>query len=82
MDPKPELVIFDCDGVLVDSEPVSNRVLADAIAAVGLPIGPAEVSREFEGMRLMDIRAAVEERLGAELPDDWIEDFEAKRAAA
>lgn len=77
---QPELVIFDCDGVLVDSEPVSNRVLADAIADAGLPITAEEVSRSFTAMQLTEIAAAVEERLGRGLPDDWIEAFEERRA--
>jgi beta-phosphoglucomutase-like phosphatase (HAD superfamily) len=36
------LVIFDCDGVLVDSEPTSNRVLASAITQAGVPVGAEE----------------------------------------
>ncbi len=32
---RPGLVVFDCDGVLVDSEPIANRVMAEAIAALG-----------------------------------------------
>jgi HAD superfamily hydrolase (TIGR01509 family) len=77
----PELVIFDCDGVLVDSEPVSNRVLAGAITEAGLPITAGEVSESFTAMRLDDIAAAVEKRLGRRLPEDWIEAFEERRAA-
>jgi HAD superfamily hydrolase (TIGR01509 family) len=77
----PELVIFDCDGVLVDSEPVSNRVLAATISVAGVPIDAAGVAERFESMRLEDIRAAVEEQRGEPLPDDWIEAFERRRAA-
>ncbi len=76
----PGLVIFDCDGVLVDSEPVSNRVLAEAIREAGVEIGAAEVAREFEGMRLADIAAEVGERRGAALPEGWIAEFEERRA--
>ncbi len=77
----PGLVIFDCDGVLVDSEPVSNRVLAATISEAGLEIEPGAVAREFEGMRLGEIVARIGERLGKPLPDGWIVDFEARRAA-
>jgi HAD superfamily hydrolase (TIGR01509 family) len=76
-----ELAIFDCDGVLVDSEPTSNRVMADAISEAGLPIGAAEVAETFAGMRLDDILAAVEKRLGKALPADWLASFEARRVA-
>jgi HAD superfamily hydrolase (TIGR01509 family) len=77
-----ELVIFDCDGVLVDSEATSNRVLAAAIAEVGLAMEPDEVEREFEAMRLADIQARVEERLGRPLGAGWLGDFERRREAA
>jgi HAD superfamily hydrolase (TIGR01509 family) len=77
----PELVIFDCDGVLVDSEPTSNRVMAGAIAEAGLPMTAEEVTGSFAGMRLDEIAAAVEKRLGESLPEGWIEAFEERRAA-
>jgi HAD superfamily hydrolase (TIGR01509 family) len=76
------LVIFDCDGVLVDSEPTSNRVLASAITQAGLSMEPDEVALTFEGMRLRDIQASIERRLGRKLPEGWLADFEARRAAA
>lgn len=76
------LAIFDCDGVLVDSEPISNRILAAAIGRAGIPMTPEEVTRTFEGMRLRDIQAVVERRLDKELPGTWLSDFEAKRATA
>jgi len=76
------LVIFDCDGVLVDSEPTSNRLLAEAITRAGLPSDSRQVAEAFEGLRLGDIQAAVERRLGRALPAQWLGDFEAERAAA
>ena len=76
------LLVFDCDGVLVDSEPTSNRVLAAAISAVGLPMRADQVAESFEGMRLADIQSGVEEQLGRKLPAGWLADFEADRAAA
>lgn len=76
------LLIFDCDGVLVDSEPTSNRVLAAAISAVGLPMSAEQVADAFEGMRLADIQLGVEAKLGRKLPAGWLARFEADRAAA
>ena len=78
----PELVIFDCDGVLVDSEPISSRVLAEALTAAGLPTSQPEARREYQGLLLADIAARAEARLGRPLPDDWGERFEADRAEA
>lgn len=75
------LVIFDCDGVLVDTEPTSNRVLAAAISEAGLTIDADEVWEEFEAMRLSDVQARVEERLGRALGESWLPDFEARRVA-
>jgi HAD superfamily hydrolase (TIGR01509 family) len=75
------LVIFDCDGVLVDTEPTSNRVLAAAITEAGLAITADEVWEEFEAMRLADVQARVEERLGRPLGESWLPAFEALRAA-
>lgn len=77
----PDLVIFDCDGVLVDTEPVSNRILAAAISEAGHAISAEEVAEAFEGMLLDDIAAAVEERLGKGLPEGWVVAFEERRAA-
>ncbi len=76
------LLIFDCDGVLVDSEPTSNRVLAAAISGVGLPMSAEQVAESFEGMRLADIQSGVEAQLGRKLPAGWLAEFEADRAAA
>jgi HAD superfamily hydrolase (TIGR01509 family) len=78
----PGLVIFDCDGVLVDSEATSNHILAEAITDAGLPMEAEAVTRSFEGMRLEDIQTAVEGRLGRSLPAGWLAAFEARRAAA
>ena len=77
----PELVIFDCDGVLVDTEPISNRVMADAIGDAGLAMSVEEVTKTFEGMRLDDIATSLEERLGKRLPEGWVAAFENRRAA-
>jgi len=76
------LVIFDCDGVLVDSEVISNEVLARALTAEGLPTTLAESRRDYQGLLLGDIASRAQARLGRPLPDDWQERFERDRSEA
>ena len=64
------LVIFDCDGVLVDSELLGNRMLADALCANGYDIEPAECRRRFLGMSLPQVFKAISEERGQPLPND------------
>lgn len=74
MTPEPlRLVIFDCDGVLVDSEMVSNRVVAEACTALGWPMTTAESVSLFMGLRLSDMPPVIEARLGRAVPDGWVE---------
>lgn len=68
-----ELVIFDCDGVLVDSEGPSNRVVAEEITKLGWPMTEAESTALFVGHRLSDIPPVVEARLGRPVPEGWVE---------
>jgi HAD superfamily hydrolase (TIGR01509 family) len=65
------LVIFDCDGVIVDSEHVSNGILAADFSARGWKLSGAEAERLFIGRTLADIRPLAEARLGHPLPPDW-----------
>jgi beta-phosphoglucomutase-like phosphatase (HAD superfamily) len=67
-----ELVIFDCDGVLVDSEVISNRVLADMLTEQGLRTSLAQARREYQGLLLDEVRARAEAKLGGPLPADWV----------
>jgi HAD superfamily hydrolase (TIGR01509 family) len=76
------LVIFDCDGVLVDSEGISNAVLAQALRAQGLEISGDEAHDAYRGMFLTEIVADAERRLGAPLPPHFLETFERDRADA
>jgi HAD superfamily hydrolase (TIGR01509 family) len=78
----PRLVIFDCDGVLVDSEGISNAVLAEALRGVGLEISGREAHDRYRGMFLSEIRADAERQLGAPLPDDFLKTFERDREDA
>ncbi len=66
------LVIFDCDGVLVDSESISNAVLARLLTEEGLPTTLAEARRDYQGLLLTEVVRSAQARLGRELPDDWL----------
>ena len=76
------LVIFDCDGVLVDSERISNAVLADDLSELGLAISAEEAHDRYRGMFLSEIAADAESRLGAPLPPDFVATFEDHRECA
>jgi HAD superfamily hydrolase (TIGR01509 family) len=77
----PLLVIFDCDGVLVDSESISNEVLARMLTEEGLPTTLPEARREYQGLLLAEVAAKAQARLPRPLPRDWLADFERRRAA-
>jgi beta-phosphoglucomutase-like phosphatase (HAD superfamily) len=62
------LVIFDCNGVLVDSEPIAAAVLADAFERIGIAISAGTVMRRFQGRRPADIFAAVETATNRRIP--------------
>lgn len=59
--PSTELVIFDCDGVLVDSEIVAARVEADLLTAAGYPIEAEDLARLYAGLTFRDIMLRIEQ---------------------
>lgn len=69
--PAPELVVFDCDGVLVDSERIAVKVDARVLAELGWPLTEAEVAERFVGRSPADMAADIEAHLGIPLPADW-----------
>ena len=71
-----DLVIFDCDGVLVDSEPISNRILAGMLDEIGLPLSVEETTREFIGLSMDDCWRIIERRLGRALPADFAKRYD------
>jgi HAD superfamily hydrolase (TIGR01509 family) len=77
-----KLVIFDCDGVLVDSEVISNRVLAARLTEQGLPTTLPQARREYQGLLLADVLANAEAKLGRSLPADWLARYEVERSEA
>jgi len=81
--PRPlQLVIFDCDGVLVDSERLAVREEAAALAELGWRLSQAEVIERFMGRSQAFMVQAVLDRLGGRLPDDWQERLDRRYRAA
>ncbi|MGJ5040544.1 MULTISPECIES: HAD family hydrolase [unclassified Bradyrhizobium] len=66
-----DLVIFDCDGVLVDSEVISCQTHADVLSLCGYPITTEQVFARFLGRSLKQAKLEVEAELGRSLPDDF-----------
>ncbi|MFG2790657.1 HAD family hydrolase [Streptomyces sp. NPDC048419] len=77
-----DLVIFDNDGVLVDSEPISNRLLAAYLTELGHPTSYEESLRDYMGSAMHRIHDLVEERTGRKLPADFDDVFHARVFAA
>ena len=71
-----ELVIFDCDGVLVDSERIAVRVEAEYLAELGWPLTEAEIVERFMGRTDAYMHQAIQARLGGRLPADWKDQFD------
>lgn len=70
-----ELVIFDCDGVLVDSERLAIDVEVGVLHRMGITLTRDEVVEQFMGRSQEDVTRIMEEHLGRELPPDWEEEF-------
>jgi HAD superfamily hydrolase (TIGR01509 family) len=72
-----ELVIFDCDGVLVDSDRISLRVQAERFAELGLSLSYEACVRDFLGIGMRATLAIVSQRIGRPVPDLWVEGLDA-----
>ncbi|MFE9687674.1 HAD family hydrolase [Streptomyces sp. NPDC002701] len=77
-----DLVIFDNDGVLVDSEPISNTLLAAYLTELGHPTSYEDSLRDYMGAALHRVHDVVEERTGERLPADFDDVFHARVFAA
>ena len=66
-----DLIIFDCDGVLVDSEVISCRAHAETLTRHGYPITAEQVLERFLGVSDREARQTIEREMGRELPDDF-----------
>ncbi|MCS0639473.1 HAD family hydrolase [Streptomyces sp. LP05-1] len=77
-----ELIIFDNDGVLVDSEPLSNAILAGYLTELGHPTTYEDSLRDYMGAAVHRVHDLVLERTGRKLPEDFDATFHARVFAA
>jgi HAD superfamily hydrolase (TIGR01509 family) len=66
------LVIFDCDGVLIDSEALCDRVVSAELQQAGWQVSPEDCHRLFLGLTFADIQRAAEAQLRRSLGADWV----------
>ena len=76
-----DAVLFDCDGVLVDSERLTNGVLRDMLQEQGWQLSLQECMAIFVGKTVVDQKQLIEQRTGKPLTRDWLESFRARRNA-
>jgi HAD superfamily hydrolase (TIGR01509 family) len=69
------LVIFDCDGVLVDTERIAVRIDVIVLAELGWPMSESEVIERFMGKSDAEMTVEIEKHLGRKLPATWEEPF-------
>ncbi|MEM1321336.1 MAG: HAD-IA family hydrolase [Bacteroidota bacterium] len=66
-----QLIIFDCDGVLVDSEAISNRLVAELLQELSIPMSTEESLRQFAGTSMEYIRNYIHQLTGQPLPENF-----------
>jgi HAD superfamily hydrolase (TIGR01509 family) len=71
-----ELVIFDCDGILVDSEPAVMSITAEMVSELGWQLSEGEAARRFLGRSDEFMIAEIEAYLGRALPDGWAAEYD------
>lgn len=71
------LIIFDCDGVLVDSEALENEIMAQCLSEVGWPMSGVEARERFIGLAMPSVIEQAQTHLGRALPQNWLADFHA-----
>jgi HAD superfamily hydrolase (TIGR01509 family) len=77
-----QLVIFDCDGVLVDSEPVANRMLGEMLRELGLDLTQEQIFQSFVGYSMAHVMRAIESMLGRPPPETFLRDLQTRTFAA
>ncbi|HEX3949335.1 MAG TPA: HAD family hydrolase [Steroidobacteraceae bacterium] len=81
-DTRFDLVIFDCDGVLVDSELITNRIFVRMLNELGLALSLEDVFEQFVGRSMQQCLETVTGLLGGPVPDDFVDEFQRRSAAA
>lgn len=76
---KFDAVLFDCDGVLVDSEPITNGVLRDMLEEAGWALSNDECMRLFIGKAVKDEAALIEAHTGRPVTQEWLDEFRGRR---
>jgi HAD superfamily hydrolase (TIGR01509 family) len=71
-------IIFDFDGVIADSEVLSNTVLAEVVTELGVPTTIEDAYRDYMGKRFSDVIAAIEKAVGRSLPRSFSEQYQAR----
>ena len=71
-DTSPKCIIFDCDGTLVDSEEVTNEIIAEMAGELGVKMTGEEATAIFVGKTLDAVLYKMRELSGKEIPDDWL----------
>jgi HAD superfamily hydrolase (TIGR01509 family) len=69
-------IIFDFDGVIADSEVLSNTVLAEVVTELGVPTSVEDAYRDYMGKRFSDVIAAIEKAVGRTLPPSFIAQYQ------
>lgn len=83
MPPFPfDAVLFDCDGVLVDSEPLVARVLSEMLTERGWPLTPQQAGEVFLGKSVAGLAGLIEARTGKPFTAEWLAEFRDRRNVA
>jgi HAD superfamily hydrolase (TIGR01509 family) len=76
------LVIFDCDGVLVDSELITNRIFASMLNELGIPVTLDDMFEQFVGRSMATCLEKIAGLLGRPVPEDFVHQYHARTNAA
>jgi len=77
-----DAILFDCDGVLVESEAITNGLLCTMLNERGWALSPEDCVHHFLGKAVRDNQALIEQHTGKPLTDEWMREFRARRDAA
>src|SRR3984885_5058660 len=76
------LIVFDCDGVLVDSELISNRIFASMLNELGIPVTLEDMFEQFVGRSMADCLEKIAGLLGGPVPEAFVHQYQVRTNAA